>query len=106
MKTKVERLQENNLKLRRQIAQQAVSASLAERRYQLLLEVIAKLNVRLEVIEEGLTFERFFTEQSALGRRVTVSVEVYDTKGTSKRGHAATFAEAVEQVNAMMEKSE
>ena len=36
------------------------------------------------------------------GMRVTVAVEVYDTTGTSKRGHAATFYAAVEQVRAML----
>ena len=48
--------------------------------------------------------EAFLAEQRALGRRVVVAVEVYDTPRTSKRGHAETLEEAVAQVRAAMEK--
>lgn len=65
------------------------------------LVVLRKL---LRVMEQHMNAEMFLIEHRKQFHRVTVSVEVYDTKGTSKRGHAATFAEAVEQVRAMMEK--
>lgn len=71
---------------------------------------INRLNLAIANLESQLAAEasavEVLNQHRALGRRVTVSVEVYDTKGTSKRGHAATFAEAVEQVKAMLEKSE
>ena len=50
--------------------------------------------------------EAFLAEQRALGRRVVVSVEVYDTPRTSKRGHAGTLEEAVAQVRAALKKQE
>ena len=67
---------------------------------------LVELRKLMRVMEHHMNAEMFLSLHREIGHRVTVSVEVYDTKGTSKRGHAATFAEAVEQVNAMMEKSE
>lgn len=67
---------------------------------------LVELRKLMKAIEKHANADLQLMEYRNAGHRVTVSVEVYDTKGTSKRGHAATFAEAVEQVKAMMEYSE
>lgn len=71
-------------------------------------QVVQFLAQRVKELESQLAAQASAVEvletYRAQGKRVTVSVEIYDTKGTSKRGHAATFAEAVEQVRAMMER--
>lgn len=66
---------------------------------------LVELRKLMRVMELHMNAEMFLSTHREVGHRVTVSVEVYDTKGTSKRGHAATFAEAVTQVKEMMEQT-
>lgn len=114
----------NEDRLRNEIAQlesdgERMSARIAALEAQLAAEASAvetsqRLAARLEIsegVERSLRkqlgdrgpWEQLLDQFRDKGQRVTVAVEVYDTKGTSKRGHAATFAEAVAQVKAMLE---